>query len=85
MTTLLEPEEVAAMFKRSVSWLYKNYKNLSQKKGFPKPVKLNGYNLQWSSHDVDYWFNTHINTLSTNDNNVGTAYEKLLAANAALL
>lgn len=85
MTNMLDPEEVAAMFKRSVSWLYKNHKKLSLSKGFPRPVKINGYNLQWSSKDVDYWFDTHINTFSINDNNVGRSYEKLLAANAACL
>lgn len=85
MANMLEPEEVAAMFKRSVSWLYKNYKLLSATKGFPRPVRLNGYNLQWSSKDVDIWFDMHINSISLNDNRVGGSYEKLLAANAALL
>ena len=86
MQNLLEPEEVAEKLRRSLSWLYKYHTKLSKEKGFPKPVKINGYNLQWSAPDVDMWFNTHINTTSrTNDNIVGCSYEKLLAANASLL
>lgn len=85
MANMLSPKEVAAMFKRSVSWLYKNYEILSAVKGFPRPIKLNGYNLQWSSKDVDIWFDLHINSISLNDNARSGCYEKLLAANATLL
>lgn len=83
---LLNPEDVAARFSRSLSWFYKNYKMLSKKQGFPKPHKLNGYNLQWSEAEVDFWFNARISKeFRLNDNNVGVCYEKLLAANAQLL
>lgn len=86
MSAFLNIEEVASRFKRSSSWFYKNYKKLSDEKGFPRPIKLNGYNVQWSEVDVDFWFDTHINTSrQANDNNIGKCYEKLLAANAALL
>lgn len=82
----INPEEVASRFSRSVSWLYKHYNELSQKQGFPRPLKNNGYNLQWSEAEVDVWFNSRISPqFRLNDNNPGAAYEKLLAANAAAL
>lgn len=85
MSKFISIEEVAARFERSASWLYKNYKKLNQEKKFPKPISLNGYNLQWSEADVDYWFDTHIVSYQANDNRVGSSYEKLLAANAAMM
>lgn len=85
MSNFLTIEEVATRFKRSVSWLYKNYKKLNKEKKFPKPISLNGYNIQWSEQDVDYWFDTHITSRQANDNKVGNSYERLLAANAAML
>ncbi len=86
MSEFLNIDEVAARFKRSRSWFYKNHKKLCKEQKFPQPLRLNGYNIQWSSADVDYWFDTHINTFhQANDNHLGSSYEKLLAMNAALL
>lgn len=85
MSNLLNPEEIAKRFNRSLSWFYKNYKRFEKERHFPKPIKFNGYNLQWSAYDVDLWFNTHIDCYKLNDNHPGASYEKLLAANAALL
>lgn len=82
----INPDEVATKFGRSVSWLYKRYRELSHSQGFPQPIKTNGYNLQWSEAEVDVWFNQHISPrYRLNDNNPGSAYEKLLAANAVAL
>lgn len=82
----INPQDVAFKFSRSVSWLYKHYRELSRSKGFPRPVKNNGYNLQWSEAEVNIWFNSHVSPqYRINDNNPGAAYEKLLAANAASL
>ncbi len=86
MSEFLNIEEVARRFKRSKSWFYQNYKKLCREKNFPDPVSLNGYNIQWSSSAVDYWFNTHLSSHhQANDNKLGGSYERLLAANAALL
>ena len=86
MSEFLNIDEVAARFKRSRSWLYRNHKKLSKEKEFPKPVSLNGYNIQWSSSEVEYWFNMRLNSYhQANDNRLGSSYERLLAANAALL
>ena len=85
MSKFISIEEVAQRFHRSTSWLYKNYKRLNKEKKFPQPISLNGYNIQWSESDVDYWFDMHITACQANDNTVGSAYEKLLAANAAML
>ena len=84
--SFLNPDDVALRFRRSLSWFYKNYQKLNQEQGFPRPLKQNGYNLQWSEAEVNFWFDSHINPrYRTNDNNPGLAYEKLLAANAAAL
>lgn len=86
MGELLNSEDVAAMFCRSRSWLYKNYKHLHQERKFPLPVKINGYNIQWKKAAVKDWFAITLdNPFQTNDNAPGVCYEKLLAANAAVL
>lgn len=86
MERMLNITDVAARLSRSASWLYKNHGKLHKENGFPSPIKLNGYNIQWNEAELDMWFNTHIHSrFRTNDNAPGSAYEKLLAANAAAL
>lgn len=86
MSNFLEIDGVAKRFSRSVSWLYQNYKRLHREKNFPLPRKLNGYNLTWIDKEVDTWFDMQINSsYRVNDNKPTVCYEKLLAANAALL
>lgn len=86
MSNFLEIDEVAERFRRSVSWVYQNYKRLNKEKNFPLPHRLNGYNLLWIDKEVECWFDTQISgAYRLNDNQLKPCYDKLLAANAALL
>ena len=78
-------EEVAERFNRSASWVYQNYKKLNREQDFPLPHKINGYNLSWIDKEVDYWFDLRISPKYHLNDNIAPCYEKLLAANAALL
>lgn len=80
--SFLNIQEVAARFGRSTSWLYQHYKTIA---GFPRPIRLNGYNLQWNSAEVDIWFASRVNPAYRINDNAAGVYDKLLAANAALL
>lgn len=82
---MLNPSDIAEMFNRSVSWVYQNYNKLSRIKNFPKPQRINGYNIQWNSEEVETWFQLNIQNKYVSNDNTAASYDKLLAANAALL
>ena len=86
MSNFLEIEEIAKRFRRSVSWVYQNYKRLHKEKNFPLPHRLNGYNILWLDKEVDFWFNLQVDVVyRLKDKNSKPCYDKLLAANAAVL